>query len=230
MPIPMPKTGLSGWPDRTTARGGERFMIPIDNIRRQLATYTPSISDTKYEDTEVRASVAIVLNSIDGDCEMLLIRRSEHEGDVWSGDIAFPGGRVDSADEPPRVAAERETLEEVGIDLAAADYVGRLDDLSGRTHAVLVSAFVYATHGRPSTELNHEVADTRWMPLAEIVGADAQVWREFEYRGGKIELPGIRVFDDDTAPILWGLTYRFLEVFMRVVGRPIPNMPWRSDL
>jgi hypothetical protein len=68
------------------------------------------------------------------------------------------------------------------------------------------------------------------MPLAEIVGADAQVWREFEYRGGKIELPGIRVFDDDTAPILWGLTYRFLEVFMRVVGRPIPNMPWRSDL
>ena len=25
-------------------------------------------------------------------------------------------------------------------------------------------------------------------------------------------------------------TYRLLEVFMRGVGRPIPNMPWRSDL
>ena len=205
-------------------------MIPIDDIRRCLGEYTPYISDMKYEDTDVRAAVAIVVNVLDGDCELLLIRRAEHEGDAWSGDIAFPGGRVDSADELPKAAAERETMEEVGIDLAAADYVGRIDDLSGRTHAVLVSAFVYAMRGRPSIELSHEVADTRWMPLAEIVGADAQVWREFEYRGGKIELPGIRVFDDDRAPVLWGLTYRFLEVFMRVVGRPIPNMPWRSDL
>lgn len=204
--------------------------VPISDIRQRLADYSPHISETKYEDTDVRAAVSIVLSEAGEDSELLLIRRAEYEGDVWSGDIAFPGGRVDSAEELPRDAAERETLEEVGIDLAAADYIGRVDDLTGRTHAVLVSAFVYAMASRPQIVLNHEVAQARWMPMTEIASPDRQVWREFEYRGGKIELPGIRVFDDERAPILWGLTYRFLEVFMRVVGRPIPNMPWRSDL
>jgi 8-oxo-dGTP pyrophosphatase MutT (NUDIX family) len=205
--------------------------LAIDDIRQRLADYTPQISDAKFEDTEVRGAVSVVVNSTDaGDCELLVIRRAEHEGDIWSGDIAFPGGRVDSAEEKPRAAAERETLEEVGIDLGAADYIGRLDDLSGRTVAVLVSAFVYETHGRPEIEMSHEVADTRWVTLSEIASPERQVWREFEYRGGKIELPGIRIFEDERVPILWGLTYRFLEVFMRVAGLPIPNMPWRSDL
>ncbi len=204
--------------------------IAIDDIRRRLVNYTPQLSDTKYEDTDVRAAVAVVVNSEPDDCELLLIRRAELEGDVWSGDIAFPGGRVDSAEEAPRDAAQRETLEEVGLDLNAGEYVGRLDDLTGRTHSVLVSAFVFAIEGRPTIEKNHEVADTRWLALGEIGSPDRQVWREFNYRGGSIELPGIRVFDDDRAPVLWGLTYRFLEVFMRIAGQPIPNMPWRSDL
>lgn len=205
-------------------------MLPIDHIRRRLGEYDPRLSETKFEDTDVRGAVSIILSGNSRDTDMLLIRRAEYEGDVWSGDIAFPGGRVDSADEPPKAAAERETLEEVGIDLSTADYIGRVDDLTGRTHSVLVSGFVYAFDAPPDLLLNYEVADARWMPLAEIAGRDRQVWREFEYRGGKIELPGIRVFDDESAPILWGLTYRFLEVFMRVVGHPIPNMPWRPDL
>jgi 8-oxo-dGTP pyrophosphatase MutT (NUDIX family) len=204
--------------------------VSIDDIRQRLAEYSPQISETKYEDTDVRGSVSIVVSPSGQDSEVLLIRRAEFEGDVWSGDIAFPGGRVDSADELPKDAAERETLEEVGVDLGGAKYIGRVDDLTGRTHAVLVSAFVYEMSVRPELELNREVAEARWMPIAEIASAERQVWREFEYSGGKIELPGIRVFDDERAPVLWGLTYRFLEVFMRVVGRPIPNMPWRSDL
>jgi 8-oxo-dGTP pyrophosphatase MutT (NUDIX family) len=204
--------------------------VPIENVRSRLTGYSAKLSAIAYEAAKVRASVAIVLREVDGDCEMLLIRRAEKEGDVWSGDIAFPGGRVDSAEESPRAAAERETMEEVGIDLARAQYLGRLDDLSGRTHAVVVSAFVYELVRPQPTVLNHEVCDVRWMSLGDICDSEYQVMRKFDYRDEKIELPGIRVFEEDAVPVLWGLTYRFLELLMKIVERPIPDMPWRSDL
>jgi 8-oxo-dGTP pyrophosphatase MutT (NUDIX family) len=82
--------------------------------------------------------------------EVLLIERARREGDPWSGHMAFPGGRVEISDESVQRAAERETFEEVGIDLAGAELLGRLDDLegrdSGRTLPLVISAFVYHVH------------------------------------------------------------------------------------
>ena len=67
-----------------------------------------------------------------GDPEVLFIRRASRHGDRWTGHVAFPGGKRDPEDVSDRAAAERETLEEVGLDLAttvtrgAACYVGGL--------------------------------------------------------------------------------------------------------
>lgn len=173
--------------------------------------------------------MALVLREHEGEPEALFIRRAVHEADRWSGDIAFPGGRVDSAAEEPRAAAERETLEEVGIDLASAEYLGRLDDLGGSSESLVVSAFVYGLTAAPGLRLNHEVEDARWLSLAEIASPARHASSEFDYLDRHIELPGLRVFDDE-APLLWGLTYRFLEIFMKLLERPIPTMPWRFEL
>ncbi|MCA9639821.1 MAG: NUDIX domain-containing protein, partial [Myxococcales bacterium] len=64
------------------------------------------------------AAVAAVLRPTDADTEVLLIRRAEHEGDPWSGHMAFPGGRHDPTDPDLLTTARRETLEEVGLDLS----------------------------------------------------------------------------------------------------------------
>ncbi len=45
-----------------------------------------------------RAAVAIVLREGAKGIELLLIRRSEHPDDPWSGQMAFPGGRHDPED------------------------------------------------------------------------------------------------------------------------------------
>lgn len=60
--------------------------------------------------------------------ELLLVRRSINERDTWSGQVAFPGGKRQKAGgasdndvaapwETPRETAQRETLEEIGLDL-----------------------------------------------------------------------------------------------------------------
>ncbi|MDP5071772.1 MAG: NUDIX domain-containing protein, partial [Congregibacter sp.] len=62
-----------------------------------------------------RAAVALVLQLRDGELGVLMIRRAEREGDPWSGQMAFPGGRMDKTDANGYAVAVRETHEEVGL-------------------------------------------------------------------------------------------------------------------
>jgi len=203
--------------------------ITLQDIKRSLDAHDPEVSTAPPEKTRVRAAVALITRQVADDVEILFIRRSEFEGDPWSGDIAFPGGRIDTPDEPPRTAAERETVEEVGIELGDNEYLGRIDDVTGRTEAVLVSGFVYGLDGAVELTPNHEVAAARWVAMNKLVEPSRQVTRSFKYLEHDVEMPALEIFDDHS-PVLWGLTYRFTEIFMQLVGRPIPGMPWRTDL
>jgi hypothetical protein len=140
--------------------------------------------------------------------------------------MAFPGGRVDLPRESPEQAAERETLEEVGLSLARGERLGRLDDLeghhAGRANGMVISAFVYHLPD-PGVLIRQEseVREAFWVPVRELVAPARQVRRAF--RGtGSFEFPGIVVGEPDRH-VVWGLTYRFLEVFFRALGRPFPD-------
>ena len=62
-------------------------MIQIDDIHRALAARIPTTA------CEPRKAVAAILQ--DGITPRLLfIERARVKGDPWSGDIAFPGGRL----------------------------------------------------------------------------------------------------------------------------------------
>lgn len=57
---------------------------------------------------------------------VLLTKRAAHLRD-HSGQISFPGGKIDGSDESPAVAALREAEEEIGLSRAAARPIGYLD-------------------------------------------------------------------------------------------------------
>jgi 8-oxo-dGTP pyrophosphatase MutT (NUDIX family) len=201
-------------------------LTSLEDVRRRFAEHVPKLRSL---DAKIRASVAVVLSPGDGDVRVLLIERAEAEGDRWSGHIAFPGGRVDPVDPSSRDAAERETLEETGVDLRRGEYLGRLDDLTGSVESILVSAFVYAVSDPGPFVLNAEVNEAFWMPLSELCDPGRHVEHAFTYAGREIEVPAIRVLEREN-PVLWGISYRFLEMLMQVVGGDIPLMPWHSDL
>jgi 8-oxo-dGTP pyrophosphatase MutT (NUDIX family) len=196
--------------------------MDMERIRRALSGRAPALVD---DPTRPRAAVALVLRSGSagpGDPEILFIERARHPEDPWSGHMAFPGGRVDPGDPGPRAAAERETFEEVGISLASAEPLGRLDDLEGR-HAgrrlpLVISAYVY--HAAVEAELapNREVEDAFWVPLGRLLDPRHHV----EYAMLGSGYPGIRVGDPE-GHVVWGLTYRFLEIFLARLGHPLPD-------
>jgi 8-oxo-dGTP pyrophosphatase MutT (NUDIX family) len=201
----------------------------LDEIEARLSAVAPRI-DTKH--ARMRASVALVLREVGSDLEALFIRRAEHDEDPWSGHLAFPGGRLDAEDATARDAAERETVEELGLDLrdaAMAKCLGRLDDVLGHAESIRVSAYVYGISGDPSLRLNHEVRDAFWTPLQHCTDPDRQSVREFSYLDVMRPLPTLRLLEDEEAPVLWGITYKFMDDFMKTIGRPIPFMPWEAD-
>ncbi|MCC6639931.1 MAG: CoA pyrophosphatase [Deltaproteobacteria bacterium] len=197
-------------------------MLDLSRVRAALAAYEPSLIDEKG----VRhASVAMVLRPAAAAPEVLLIERARRAGDPWSGHMAFPGGRVERSDESLRHAAERETFEEVGIDLAGAELLGRLDDLQGR-HAgkpagLVVSAFVYHVRDPAPIASSPEVEVALWVPVTNLADPARQVDYPYTLAGGT-HYPGI-VVGDPERHVVWGLTYRFVEIFFAAVERPLPN-------
>jgi 8-oxo-dGTP pyrophosphatase MutT (NUDIX family) len=199
-------------------------MPSIAEIRRQLAArraLTLPVADMR------RAAVAMVLREGRPEPEVLFIERASHPGDPWSGHMAFPGGRIDPGDPDPRAAAERETLEEVGLALAGAEVLGRLDDMNGRqatgVPSLVISAFVYRIEGEPRLAPNHEVREAFWFPLRSLLDP-ARFVEHPVARAHGLRAPGILVGEPDRH-VVWGLTYRFLECFFQSIGHPLPARP-----
>ena len=127
--------------------------------------------------------------------------------------------------------AERETIEELGVDLTNASQVrrlGQLSDVLGHAESIRVSAFVYGISGDPMLRPNHEVHQAFWTPLHHCTDSSRQAVREFSYLDVSMPLPTIRLLEDENAPLLWGITYKFMDEFMSMIGRPIPFMPWQK--
>lgn len=155
------------------------------------------------------ASVAAIL-TLEADPHLLFIHRVAHERDPWSGHLAFPGGKIEPGDGNSRAAAERETREEVGLDLVtSADYVGQLDDLTGASIRVSVTCHVYGIGRLPELTLNYEVEDAFAIALSDLADQDRWLESDFEIRGTKRVFPAIDL-GLDGKPLLWGLTYRFV--------------------
>ena len=203
----------------------------LPKLRQFLAQRPPQLLPGSHEET---AAVAMLLRDSGSDLQVLFIERIEREGDPWSGHIAFPGGRLRDRAETLRAAAERETREEIGIDLGEAGYLGRLDDLSGTTLNVQVAGFVYlltpstpqGTSDRESLEtnltLNHEVRSAFWIDVKDLVDPSRHLHSHFPIGGRQLLQPAIEMGTD--RPLLWGLTYRFVMQIVQGLGIEISDV------
>ena len=188
----------------------------LDDIRRALGSRRPETVPG------CRAAVAVVCCEPAGALHLLFIKRAERDGDPWSGHLAFPGGRLEADDAGPRGAAERETLEEVGLDLGPQEYLGRLDDLATVTTSMRVAAFVYGIPGPRPLRSGDEVEEAFWYPFADLLDPERRALREFEHRGGRGSWPSIDLRRPGS-PFLWGVTYRFVARLAELLGRPLPG-------
>lgn len=187
--------------------------IPMrERLLRALADPAPELP---LEGERV-AAIALVLLERDGSLDALLIERAQREGDPWSGHIAMPGGKVEASDVSLHATAERETFEEVGLDLkGASERMGRLSDCApARGVPIAVRPFVYLLAALPELTLNAEVRRSLWVPVGPLERGERRTTYHLSRAGQHIEFPAW----DLEGSVVWGLTYRVLTEFLARFG------------
>ena len=198
-----------------------------NHVRAALASHAPR--QLSHPGSE--AAVAMILRFA-GQAEVLLIRRSEQNGDPWSGHMALPGGRREPADPSCLETAIRETREEVGIELThQGELLGRLDDVTaiarGRPLDLVIVPFVFALREPVALTPSGEVDEALWTRLEPLAAGRAATTRPYLYQDQTLELPAFRVGPH----VVWGLTYHMLTVFFALLrGEPPPASPRRPAL
>lgn len=186
----------------------------LDRWLGRFAPARPPVSDAE-------AAVTIVLRPDDDDVAALLIERAVRPGDPASGQVALPGGHVDSGDPSLAATALRELTEEVGLD--AGDLAG--DPRFVRTVpaprfglrvGVFAAALGPGTH-RPVALDPAEVAHVFWLPRTALQ-TTVPVVRETT-RGPR-EVPATVV----GGHVLWGFTRGVLREFFELPAEP-PTAP-----
>jgi 8-oxo-dGTP pyrophosphatase MutT (NUDIX family) len=167
------------------------------------------------------AAVALIAGP---DGELLFIRRAAREGDPWSGDMAFPGGRAQASDASLVATAMRETMEEVGLDLRDAHYLGALpchvSPVRDPDGTFGIFPFVFEVGAWPELTPNEEVAAVHRFAMERLFAGEGR--GEFRYqRGGyDVLLPCVRI----DGSFIWGLTLRMLdELHARASGGDAPQ-------
>ncbi|KAJ2715202.1 hypothetical protein H4R19_001332 [Coemansia spiralis] len=163
----------------------------VDNVRRGAVAIVirlvpaaggaalPSFAVQGDRAALVQAVEALLANpGMDGaQAQILFIQRAMYPGDPWSGHIGFPGGKKEPQDASDRATAERETREELGLDLGGDAFVhlGALDDAQayflcrGVVMAASPHVYLQVCHSTPEIALSAEVASAHWVGLAQIL-------------------------------------------------------------
>ncbi len=163
------------------------------------------------------AAVLLPLFRDRGEWHLLFIRRSHNDDDRHSGQVAFPGGRIDPSDADEIHAALREIQEEIGLKARNIRVLGQLS--SYRT----VSNY----------QVTPVVAEIEW-PL-ELVPDPAEVSRIFSIplrwlaeplnrrvnqrhlHGFGVSMP-VHYFERYDDELLWGVTAKITVGFLKLLG------------
>lgn len=194
----------------------------LDTIADKLKRLGADPGDAPAEHHGPSAAVAAILRqAADGDsAELLFIQRAESPKDLWSGHIAFPGGRRDPEDTSLLATAIRETREEVAIELAAAELVARLPDVPAFKRTMkglmVVTPFVFVVRREVTPTPNDEVAATLWVPLEGLARGEGKGTYAFTWEEKPYELPCYRLGPGQH--VLWGMTHRMVETMLEALA------------
>lgn len=165
---------------------------------RRRALYAGNIPDNARQ-----AAVLIYLYPIEGVMHAVFIRRNEYPG-VHSGQIAFPGGKVETEDVSLWHTALREAQEEVGIIPEHVSLIKPITSVYIPPSNFQVFPFLAYGHERPQFVLQvEEVSEILEFPLTHLLeDANVTTLRLATSYSKSIEVPAFQIENQ----IIWGAT------------------------
>ncbi|KAI9254335.1 NUDIX hydrolase domain-like protein [Helicostylum pulchrum] len=173
------------------------------------------------------------INDCHGEAEILFIQRASHPTDLWSGHIAFPGGKDEPSDKSHLDTAIRECREEIGLDLASPHFIPlgtlehrKITSLEGKKLIMTLVPHVFLQVSPITPEIllqTSEVAETYWISIRYLLQDPIVAYAPFidaNLKPGQkvpwptsVRVPAVqfKTATESSTPHLWGMTLRMTQ-------------------
>jgi 8-oxo-dGTP pyrophosphatase MutT (NUDIX family) len=163
------------------------------------------------------AAVLLPLFQLDRRWRLLLIRRTEHPTDLHSGQVGFPGGRVEPTDANADATALREAEEEIALPAERVRVLGRLRQLRTVSNFLVQPVVGFIPWPQPLRAEPGEVARIFSIPLDWLAAPSryrVEVWPGPNHRQGR----RVVFFDQHEGQLLWGVSARITLDLLDALG------------
>lgn len=148
---------------------------------------------------------------------VLLTQRTHHLS-THSGQIAFPGGKIDASDKDAIGAALREANEEVGLDVSAIEVLGQLPVYSTGSAFTVTPVVALIRNDVVITPNPNEVAEVFEVPLAFLMNPKHHRHHQLEWQSSQRSWLSMPYMDGDIERYIWGATAGMLRNFYRFLN------------
>lgn len=166
-----------------------------------------------YRSLSTRASVSVIVDEQpELGTSLLMIQRAHFPGDLWSGHMAFPGGKHETSDAHITQTALRESNEELGIEAHTVARIGRLSDILARPYRLqqkpmVVSPLLFEARQPLTLKPNDEVADVLWVPLSHFLAKENRQSMRWKHGGDEMTVPCYYYQDKK----IWGISLIMID-------------------
>ena len=212
-PLRMPVLGVD---DHLPAVPSERLQPVALRERFQRALeWTPEIvRERSFAQREPALAAVLIGIVMREEPTVLLTQRTAHLS-THSGQVAFPGGKVDNTDRDVVDTALRESQEEVGLDPGRVQVLGTISDYVTGTAFIVTPVVGLVDPDHRLTPNPHEVASVFEVPLAFLMNPAYHRRHALEAEGRRREWFSMPYQDGDELRFIWGATAGMIRNFYR---------------
>ena len=194
----------------------QQLMAPAHRLSSEH--YLKTVTDYR------KGSVLILLYEKNNEPHFILTLRQSYDG-IHSGQISFPGGKIEASDPDHIAAALRETEEEIGVSSENIEIIGELTQLYIPPSNFLVLPVIGFAKKNPAFKKNEkEVAALIDVATSVLLSDEIRQYKMMDLSRGlnAPDLTRVKVpyFNIDGHQV-WGATAMILSEFAEII-RPVP--------
>ena len=167
----------------------------------------------KANDPKIAAILALFYPNQNNEVTLLLTKRANYNG-THSGQISFPGGKVEQSDLNLKQTALRETYEEVGIIDEDIEVIREFTEVYIPPSNFLVTPFIGIIYNKPVFKVNSEVAKIIEVPFSKLI--DETSIGSIKITNSYMKETSVPCFKIDDS-IIWGATAMILSEIREVL-------------
>jgi 8-oxo-dGTP pyrophosphatase MutT (NUDIX family) len=195
-----------------------REALCADALRTRFATpvawHPELVAEKKFMDRVPVAAAVLLPIVLRSEPTVLLTLRTSHLS-THSGQIAFPGGKIDATDADAVTAALREAQEEIGLNTAFIEVLGQLPIYTTGSMFHVTPVVALVSPGFILQPNPFEVADVFEVPLHFLMNPANHRHHLLHWQGVEREWLSMPYQDGATERFIWGATAGMLRNFYR---------------